>query len=185
MDVDIIPAPPLNCFICKGPETAAQKLAQVSPKGYTTLLTYAEKVENITILERMKEAWNVEQLRYHSECRHDFYNTSVKVTRKSTRKCDIFHLAGSDDLLNLNISFIVGAAEVERESAQMKRRRSASTPCSFTSSHSTQLLYNFFAFFATSLFILPKSSRLDNNLVHSNTFRSVYLYMMGSGVCKQ
>uniref|UniRef100_UPI00358FF9DE uncharacterized protein isoform X2 n=1 Tax=Myxine glutinosa TaxID=7769 RepID=UPI00358FF9DE len=123
MDVDIIPAPLLNCFICEGPETPAQKLAQATPNGYPTRLAYAEAVGNATILERMKEAWNVGRLRYHFECKRDLYNMSVKVPMKSTR-----------------------AAGKEKESAQMKRRRifsgfSASTACSSTSPRSVQLLY--------------------------------------------
>lgn len=90
MEVDS-PAPPLNCFICDGPETPAQKLAQANPKGYPTLLAYAEAVVNAKILEHMKQAWNVGRLRYHAECKRDLYNKSVKVTRKSTRKCHLFY----------------------------------------------------------------------------------------------
>ncbi len=84
MDVDDTPAP-LICFICGGPETPVQKLVQVTQKGYSTLLTYAEVVGNAIILERM-EAWNVGRLRYHFECKRDLYNMSVKVTKKSARK---------------------------------------------------------------------------------------------------
>ena len=68
MDVDNSPAPPLNCFICDDPETPAQKLAQATPKGYPTLLAYAGSVGNATILEPMKEAWNVGRLIYYIEC---------------------------------------------------------------------------------------------------------------------
>ena len=54
MNVDNSPASPLNCFICDGPETLAQKLTQATPKGYPTLLAYAEAVGNATILEPIK-----------------------------------------------------------------------------------------------------------------------------------
>jgi hypothetical protein len=90
MNEDVIPTSPLNCFICENPEMPAQKLAQVTPKGYPTLLSYAEHVGNATIVERMKEALNVRSLRYHLECKRDLYNKFVKVTTKSTRKCDLF-----------------------------------------------------------------------------------------------
>jgi len=76
-----------HCFICEGPETPTQKLAQVTSKGYHTLLAYAEAVEDAAILEHMKESWSDRKLRYHFECRRDLYNKSVKVTSKSTRKC--------------------------------------------------------------------------------------------------
>ena len=91
MAVDDIHAPPLNCFICEGPETSAQKLAHATPKGYPTLLAYAEAVGNATMLERMKEAWNVTRLKYHIECKRDLYNKSAKATLKSSRKFDLFY----------------------------------------------------------------------------------------------
>lgn len=81
----------VNCLICDGPETTAQKLTQATTKGYPTLLAYAETVGNATILEHMKGVWNVGKLRYHFECKRDLYNMSVKVTKKSTRKCDLFY----------------------------------------------------------------------------------------------
>ena len=91
MDMDNIPASSLNCFICEGPETPVQKLAQATPKGYPTLLAYPEAVGNATMLERMKEAWNDARLRYHVECKRDLYNKSVKATLKSSHKCDMFY----------------------------------------------------------------------------------------------
>ena len=99
MDVDGIPAPPLNCFICESSETAPQKLAQGTSKGYPSLLQYAEAVGNDSILERMKEAWNVGRLRYHLECKRDLYNQSVKARKRSTRKCDLIYWAENDDIL--------------------------------------------------------------------------------------
>lgn len=42
MDINTIPTPPLNCFICEGPESPAQKLAQLTKKGYPTLSAYAQ-----------------------------------------------------------------------------------------------------------------------------------------------
>ena len=89
MDVDDIPATPLNCFICEGPETPAQKLAQATPKGYPTLLAYAEAVGNATMLEHMKKAWNVARLRYHIECKRDLYNKSAKATLTSSSKVSL------------------------------------------------------------------------------------------------
>lgn len=80
MDID-------HCFICEGSETPAQKLVHVTPKGYPTLLGYAEAIGNATILERMKESWSVRRLRYHFECKRDLYNKSVKASLKTTRKC--------------------------------------------------------------------------------------------------
>ena len=74
------------CFICDGPETPAQKLVKVTPKGYSTLLAYAEAVGSSTVLEHLKKSWHAGRLRYHFECKHDLYNQSVKVTLKSTRK---------------------------------------------------------------------------------------------------
>ena len=91
MDVDVIPTPLLNCCICDGPETPAQKLVQITPIDYTALLLYAEAIGNAAIVERMKEACKFNRLRYHRECRRDLYNESVKVTTKSTRKCDSFY----------------------------------------------------------------------------------------------
>jgi len=65
----------------------AQKLVQATPKGYPTLLEYAEAIGNATILECMKESWNIRKLRYHFGCKRDLYNKSVKVTLESFRKC--------------------------------------------------------------------------------------------------
>ena len=44
------------CFIitCDGPETPAQKLVKVTPKGYATLIAYAEAAESSTVLEHLK-----------------------------------------------------------------------------------------------------------------------------------
>lgn len=56
----------------------------------------------------MKEAWNVG--RYHLECKCDLYmQKSVKVTMKSTRKCDLFYQARNNDLpvTHLNINPVV------------------------------------------------------------------------------
>ena len=89
--MDNIPAPLLNCFICGDPEMPARKLLQVTPKGYTTLLAYAEAVGDATVLERMKEAWTVGRLRYHFKCRCDLYNKSVKATMNSTRKYNLIY----------------------------------------------------------------------------------------------
>ena len=80
-----------NCCICDGPETLTQKLVQATPKGYPALLACAEAIGNAAIVECMKEACKVERLRYHRECRHDLYNESVKVTMKSTCKCELFY----------------------------------------------------------------------------------------------
>ena len=91
IDVDVIPTPLLNCCICDGPETPAQKLVQATPIGYPALLAYAEAIGNAAIVERMKEAYKFKRLRYHRESRRDLYNESVKVTTKSTRKCDSFY----------------------------------------------------------------------------------------------
>ena len=49
MDIDIISAPPLKCFICEDSETPARKLLQVIPKGYRTLLAYAEAIGDATV----------------------------------------------------------------------------------------------------------------------------------------
>lgn len=81
-------ATPLKmCFICDGPETPTQKLVQATSKGYPGLLAYAEAVGNEAILMRLKEACEVEGVRYHKQCKCDLYNESVKVTTKATRKC--------------------------------------------------------------------------------------------------
>ena len=75
------------CFICDGPpETPAQKLVKVTPKGYPTLLAYAEAVGSSTVLEHLKKSWHAGRIRYHFECKRDLYNQSVKITLKSTRK---------------------------------------------------------------------------------------------------
>jgi len=68
-------------FICEGPETPAQNLIKGTPKGYPTVLAYAEAVENPAILEHLNEAWHAARLsmRYHNECKHDLYNKSDKV----------------------------------------------------------------------------------------------------------
>ena len=86
MDEDTISTPLKICFICDGPETPTQKLVQVTSKGYPGLLAYAEAVGNEAILMRLKEAREVEDVRYHKQCRCDLYNESVKVTTKATRK---------------------------------------------------------------------------------------------------
>ena len=80
MDIDIISAPLLKCFICEDSETPARKLLQVTPKGYPTLLAYAEAIGDATVSESMKEAWSVGRLRYHFKCRSDLYDKSVKAT---------------------------------------------------------------------------------------------------------
>jgi len=46
MEVEAIPSPPLSSFISRDLETPVQKLAQATPKGYLTLLVYAEAIGN-------------------------------------------------------------------------------------------------------------------------------------------
>ena len=86
MDEDTIPRSLLNCCICDGPETPTQKLVQAIPKVYPTLSGYAEAIGNAEILDHMKEACKAGGMRYHKDCKHDLYNESVKVNKKSIRK---------------------------------------------------------------------------------------------------
>ena len=85
MDVEGIPTPLLNCCISYGPETPAQNLVHVIPKGYPALRAYAQASVNSTVEEHMKASIQDRRAEVpYRECKHDLYNESVKVTRKST-----------------------------------------------------------------------------------------------------
>ena len=115
MDEDVTPPLP-KCFICEGLETSAQRFIQATSKGHSTILQYAEAVQNAILLERLKEAQNVGRLKYHITCKNDLFHKFVAVNTKAAK-----------------------ASEAEKELAKMKRRRtcsdvSASTACSSTRS---------------------------------------------------
>src|SRR6218665_459959 len=74
---------PLVCFICDDHDMSAQKLTWTTVKGYPTLLAYAEAVQDVEILQRMKASDKADRLGYHLECRLDLYNKYLKVTSKS------------------------------------------------------------------------------------------------------
>ena len=87
MDIDIISAPLLKCFICEDSEKPARKLVLATPKGYPTLLAYAEAIGDATVSERMKEAWSVGSSASIQRCMHSFTSSQIIQVRLKITFC--------------------------------------------------------------------------------------------------
>ena len=63
MDQDNSP-PALNCFICAGLDTPAQRLRRTTSKECSTYLQQSEAIKNLVMVKQIKENYAIRELSY-------------------------------------------------------------------------------------------------------------------------